>query len=97
MVQVLAAVIWSCGLIEPYPIVKRLTGGTPSGDTGIFSIRHICSLLRMSLEENSIKFKFGWARKYPQTAHDFLGQVYFRGREVGVNAMLFPILYNFHM
>eukprot|EP00291_Cryptomonas_curvata_P017269 CAMPEP_0172160634 /NCGR_PEP_ID=MMETSP1050-20130122/5666_1 /TAXON_ID=233186 /ORGANISM="Cryptomonas curvata, Strain CCAP979/52" /LENGTH=158 /DNA_ID=CAMNT_0012830417 /DNA_START=684 /DNA_END=1160 /DNA_ORIENTATION=- len=36
----------------------------------------------MTLEENSIKYKFGWARKYPQTAHDLLGQVYFRGREI---------------
>jgi hypothetical protein len=72
-------------------MAKRLTGGTPSGDTGIFSIKHICALLRMTLEENSIKYKFGWARKYPQTAHDLLGQVYFRGLEVRPYPNSFPI------
>ena len=59
-----------------------LTGGTPTGETGLFSIKHVCSLMRLNYEESSIKFKFAWVRKYPQIAHDTLGQAYFRGLQV---------------
>ena len=69
-------------IIKFVVIWLRLTGGTPGGETGLFSIRHICTLLRLNLEENTIKSKFGWARKYPQSAHDLLGQAYYRGLEV---------------
>mmetsp|Transcript_38289 Transcript_38289/g.90556 ORF Transcript_38289/g.90556 Transcript_38289/m.90556 type:complete len:328 (+) Transcript_38289:100-1083(+) len=59
----------------------RLTGGTPSEETGVLTVKHFAHVLRMTYEANTIVCNNGWVRKYPMAAHDKLGQLYYSGLE----------------
>lgn len=58
-----------------------MTGGTDD-ECGLVGVRHICLVLRMKYEEDSIKANGEWRRRYPLTAFNNLEQLYYRGLEL---------------